>query len=257
VDYGLNIAASGALTAMYRQDVYANNLANMETVGYKPDIPVVKQRLDARHEDHLNLPSNKLLERLGAGVLLAPNQVDFTQGSPRSTSNPFDLAISGEGFFVVRDSSTGSGDRFRLSRDGRFLRNSEGTLVNQRGQVVLDTQNRPITVPSSTNVQIDGDGSIRIGGERIAQIQCISVPNPGALRKENEGGFLANSDLLSSAKPAPGTISQNTVEESGVDSIRTLMQIGEASRDAEANFTMIQQLDRMNDRAVNNFGRVV
>src|SRR6185295_4412463 len=56
VDYGLNIAASGALTAMYRQDVYANNLANMETVGYKPDIPVVKQRLDARHEDHLNLP---------------------------------------------------------------------------------------------------------------------------------------------------------------------------------------------------------
>lgn len=256
MDYGLNIAASGALTAMYRQDVYANNLANMDTVGFKPDIPVLKQRLDARHEDHLNLPSNVLLERLGAGVLLAPNRVNYTQGAPRSTSNQLDLAISGDGYFVIQDQSTGSGDRVRLTRDGRFMRNSEGTLVNQRGQSVLDIRNRPITVPSSTDIKVDGTGAISVAGERVAQIQVISVPDNTGLVKEGEGAFIANSDLIGNARPATGTVSQNTIEESSVDEIRTLMDITGASRDADANFSMIQQLDRMNDRAINSFGRV-
>ena len=65
MNYGFQISSSGLLTALYRQDVYANNMANMDTVGFKPDIPALMQRDAARTEDHLPFaPSDAMLERL-------------------------------------------------------------------------------------------------------------------------------------------------------------------------------------------------
>src|SRR5262249_40596405 len=82
LEYGYNLAASGMLTAMFRQDVASNNLANLETTAFKPDRAFTIPRAAARIEDKLfNLPSNKLLERLGAGVLLAPTRTTFEQGA--------------------------------------------------------------------------------------------------------------------------------------------------------------------------------
>lgn len=108
MNYGLQISASGVLTSMYRQDVLANNLANMSTVGYKPDVPTTMLRDPARIEDDLGfMPSNDLIERLGAGVLSAPNRVSFAQGALETTNRPMDLAIEGDGFFVVRNDSGG------------------------------------------------------------------------------------------------------------------------------------------------------
>src|SRR4051812_42884899 len=75
MSYGLQISASGVMTSLYAQDVYANNLANMDTPGFKPEIPSIMPRLAVRQEDHLPfMPSNALLERLGGGALLEPHQ---------------------------------------------------------------------------------------------------------------------------------------------------------------------------------------
>jgi flagellar basal-body rod protein FlgF len=258
VDYGLNIAASGALTAMYRQDVFANNLANMDTAGFKPDIPLTRQRPAARVEDHLNLPSNAMLERLGAGVLLAPNRANMAQGAVRVTSNPWDVAVQGEGFFVVAGpgSNTSGTPDSHLTRDGRFMRNSSGTLVNQNGYAVLDVNNRPINVPGSGEIRIDGNGMIRADGREVAQLRIASLPAGQTLRKEGDGLFPIDANTRSSLAPASGSIRQYSIEDSGVDEIRTLMQISSASREADANFSMISQLDRINGRMVNTFGRV-
>src|SRR5881396_1878551 len=118
MSYGLQISASGVMTSLFAQDVYANNLANIDTPGFKADIPSIMPRQAVRQEDGLPfLPSNKLLERLGGGVLLNPNRVDFTQGSFKDTGNPLDLAISGDGFFVVRDETDKQTERVRLTRD--------------------------------------------------------------------------------------------------------------------------------------------
>ena len=79
MNYGLYLSASGVLTNLYRQDVFANNLANSETVGFKPDSPTVRQREPEAIEDNLGLgASQRLLDKLGGGVLAGPQSIRFS-----------------------------------------------------------------------------------------------------------------------------------------------------------------------------------
>ncbi len=258
MNYGLQISASGALTAMYRQDVLTNNLANATTVGFKPDVPESRQRDPVRREDGLMfLPSNSMLERLGGGVTLGRNRVQFAQGSLEKTGSPLDLAIQGDGFFVVRDESDSTGDRLRLTRDGRFTRDSGGRLVSvTTGHPVMDTANRPIVLAGSGKVAIDGDGTVRQDGGAVAKIQLASVPDTARLDKLGGSMFRAPTGSIVPRRQAEGQLKQGYVEASGVDEIRMMMQITGASRDVEANIGMIQQADRLMDRAINQLGRV-
>jgi flagellar basal body rod protein FlgG len=256
MSYGIQISASGVMTSLYAQDVYANNLANIDTPGFKADIPAILPRQAVRQEDHLPfLPSNKLLERLGGGVLLSPNKVDFAQGGLKTTGNPFDVGITGEGFFVVKDESDKDGARVRLTRDGRFTRDSSGRLVMaSTGLPVLDVQNRPITLGPG-KVAISDDGTVCAGGRECGKIQLASVPDKSGLKKLGHSLFLANSDALGTSA-ATGTMHQFSYEDSAADEVKTLMRMTSAGRDVESNVALIQQHDRMMDRAINGLGRV-
>lgn len=258
MDYGLYISATGALSAMYRQDVHSNNLANLDTVGFKADLPLAKQRSAERQDSEGNLiESNELLERLGAGVNLAPNRTSFAQGSLRSTGAPLDVGIQGDGFFVVRDPNATTEDGgVRLTRDGRFFRSREGKLVNSSGLPVLDESGSPISIPSTGKITIDAKGLIRSGNVAIAMMRVVSLPDTGELVKEGASLFRAPPGAIDDAKPATGMVRQGHVEESSVDEVSTIMRITSASRDAESNFGMIAQADRLNDRLINTFGRV-
>jgi flagellar basal body rod protein FlgG len=257
MSYGLQISASGVMTAMYRQDVFANNLANMDTVGFKPDVPTSRPRDAVRQEDGLmHLPSNALLERLGAGALLNPNRVSFSQGAVKPTGNPLDVAIEGEGFFVVRQIADTSGDAKRLTRDGRFTRNAEGQLVMAAGGLpVMDRGGNPITLGPGA-VTIDGDGSVRQNNEIVAQLDVVELSDPSRLRKEGHSLFVGSSEVMASLKPATGSLRAGALEDSGADEVRALMQMTSASREIDANVALIQQHDRMLDRAINVLGRV-
>lgn len=258
MDYALNISASGVLTAMYRQDVLANNLANVETIGFKPDIASTRQRAAARQEDNLPfLPSNTLLERLGAGVMLAPNRMNLTQGSLRQSSNPYDLAIQGDGYFVARRQLDGGNPQEVLTRDGRFLRNSAGLLVTTDGSPVLDDAGREIRIPAGPAVNISSNGTIRQDGKTIAKLRVIQVPWEAGLTKEGSGTILPTREAMARSVPASGEVRQFALEESGVDEVMAIMDISKAARDADANVAMIQHTDRLLDRAINVLGRVV
>jgi flagellar basal-body rod protein FlgG len=257
MSYGLQISASGVMTSMYAQDVYANNLANIDTPGFKPDIPYRLPRQDVRDEDHLPfLPSDKLLERLGGGTLLNPNRVDFTQGALKDTGNPLDVAIAGEGFFVVKVESDKQGDRIRLTRDGRMTRNALGQLVmSATGLPVLDAQNRPITLGPG-KVTISEDGTVCAGGRECGQIQMVEVQDKTGLTKIGHSLFSADANTLSSTGKASGTIRQGVYEDSSAEEVKMLMRMTDAGRDVESNVSMIQQHDKMMDRAINGLGRV-
>ncbi len=260
VDYGLYISATGALSAMYRQDVFSNNLANLDTAGFKPDLPLARQRpADPQDSEGRLIPSNALLERLGAGVHLAPNRTTFAQGALRSTGAPLDLGIQGEGFFVVRhpggNAANGDGG-LRLTRDGRFFRSRAGKLVNSSGLSVLDERGGEISIPASGSISVDAKGVVRSDGAAIAAIRFVSVPDTGQLSKEGEGLFRAPAGVIEGARSAGGIIRPAHVEESAVDEVSTIMRITSASRDAESNFSMMAQADRLNDRLINTFGRV-
>lgn len=251
MSYGLQISASGVFTALYRQDVFANNLANLETAGFKVDIPTSTPRQAARPEDDLwNLPSNRLLERLGGGALLNANATSFAQGSLRDTANPLDLAIQGRGFFVVQDGQTQ-----RLTRDGRFTRDAQGTLVTTDGLPVMG-ESGPMRVPPGSKLAVDGDGTMSVDGQPCGRLRLVDIPDLSQLNKAGAGRFDAPPGLIDASPRGQAGIRQRSLEQSGTDEVKTLMDMTSASRDVEANTAMIREHDRLLDKAINTLGRV-
>ncbi|MEZ6244186.1 MAG: flagellar hook basal-body protein [Phycisphaerales bacterium] len=258
MNYGLQISASGALTSLYRQDVLSNNLANLETTGFKPDIPATMQRDAARIEDGLPyLPSDPLIERLGAGVLAAPNRVSFAQGPLDSTGRDLDMAIEGDGFFVLQDEHAQGGDRLRLTRDGRFQLDERGRLVSSTtGMPVLDRTNRPVVIRGEGRVGVALDGSLTQNGQAIARLQLVDVPDKSALKKLGANLFAPSANATASFGPIDGRVRQGVLEGSAVNEVAALMAVTSASRDVQANIGMITYHDRMMERAINTFARI-
>ena len=262
MNYGYNIGASGVLTALHRQDVATNNLANIQTIGFKPDVAFTIPREAARPEDGLfNLPSNTLLERLGGGVLLAPSRTSFTQGTISPSANPFDLAIEGDGFLTVSGGAGGSGgaDSMRLTRDGRLMLNTRGELVTAtNGHQVLDASGRPIVLNPALDVVIMGDGTILQGGQQGAKLGFVDVPKQarGAMRKIGDNLFALSSRGAASVQPATGTIHQQAIEESAADPIRAMMAVQSAAGDVGTMAKIMQIHDDLMNRAINTLGRV-
>lgn len=258
MNYGLYLSASGVLTSMYRQDVLANNLANVGTPGFKPDFVSTRQRDAARIEDGLSgLPSNRLLERLGAGALLAPNRTSFAQGVLEPTGNQLDAAIQGPGFFMVSAGSQTGGEKIRLTRDGRFALNAGGQLVMAAGGLpVLDENKVPIQVNGAAGpVRING-ADVEQNGAAVARIGLVDVPNTGGLQKAGGNLFRPTASQVASLQPAAGTMQSQSVERSGVDPIQAMLGIMSASSAVSSNTRMIQVQDDLMNRAINTLGRI-
>jgi flagellar basal body rod protein FlgG len=259
VNYGLYLSASGALTSMHRLDALTNNLANVNTVGFKPHSVLTRQRDPARIEDGLVFEdSNALLERLGGGVQLAPTRIGFAQGALRQTENPLDLAISGDGFLMLRGDESGDTAELLLTRDGRLSIDGRGVLVQTTsGRPVLSASSQPIRLDPAREVTIDPDGAVKQAGEQVARLRFVDVPDRQRLRKVGDGQFSMSSDASESLRPAQGLIKQGHLESSAVNEIEALMQVQAAAGDARTNLAMIEYHDRLMDRAVNRLGRVV
>ena len=260
MNYGMQISASGAQTSMYRLEVAANNLANLNTPGFKPDMAAVRQRDTARVEDGLfGMDSNRLLEMLGAGVQAAPNRVKFGQAQLRSTGNPFDLAIRGDGFFqVATGRGNGANDSgVRLTRDGSFTRAGDGRLVTAAdGLSVLDTGGNPIIIPDDARVNITEDGVVSTRRGIIARLGIVDVANRDTLTKE--GNALFRMDMRRpDGQPfaSTGRVSQGHLEDAMVNEISALMSVTSASKSVESNMGMIASHDRMMEMAISRLGR--
>lgn len=254
----MEIAAQGALTSLYRSDVLANNLANFETDAFKPDLPMLRERAPVRFEDGVTqLPSNALLERLGAGPHLAPNHISFKQGPLDVTGQPLDLAIEGEGFFLV---SVGQGntERLRLSRDGRLTLDERGRLVQAAsGHRLLDRAHRPIYISRESGpLTIDADGTIIQGQQPIAQIGLVDLPDRRRLTKEGDNLYVVPPEEQKSLTHAVGTVRQGALEKSSVNEISTLNDLTSALTSVGTNIGMMTYADRMMERAINGLGRV-
>ncbi|MCB9844512.1 MAG: flagellar hook basal-body protein [Phycisphaeraceae bacterium] len=257
MDYGLYISSSGLLTSLYRQDVLTNNLSNADTPGFRHSLAAARQRDPARVEDSLwQLPSSELLEKLGAGLLLSPTRISTQQGPLQTTGNDLDAAIMGDGYFLVRDDADQSGQYLRLTRDGRFTRSAESTLVRATdGKAILDESQRPITLPDAGQITIDADGVIRADGEVVARLALVDTPQRDRLLPTAGGLLKPDADIASSLEPATGSVRQHAIEGSTVDPVKAMMDMTGASRAAQANIGMITYHDQAIERAI-SLGRV-
>lgn len=247
------IASTGMQAQQMNVDVIANNLANVNTSGFKKSRVNFQDLLyqstsygGAYSTSTTQVPSGL---QVGLGTKPISTQKIFTQGDFRKTDNPFDMVIQGEGFFQLQGPN---GDTL-YTRDGAFSTNSDGILVNSQGMQVIPQ----ITVPSNTTKLIVGsDGTISVLApgdvtpQQIGQLTVARFTNPSGL--ENTGGNVLKASGSSGtpqvATPGTeglGTLDQGYLENSNVDIAEEMIRMIMAQRAYEINSKAIQTADNM------------
>jgi flagellar basal-body rod protein FlgF len=259
VIYGLYLSAAGVLTSSYRQDVIANNLANSETVGFKKDLPLFRQRLTEAQQRRLpqggadpSSVTNRLLEPIGGGLLAHPTVVDTSQGDLEPTGSALDVAIEGSGYFAVDD-----GGETRLTRAGQFALDREGNLIlsNQNGQRVLDNERRPIQLAPDGAVTVGPDGTVTQHGQPVARIGVFDVADPGRLVKQVATLLRPGNQELLEAGPGT-TLHSEFLERANVDPATELAALMDTQRQLEANANMIRYQDQTLSKLVNEVAKI-
>ena len=260
---GLRSSASGMLAQQKRIDAIANNLANVNTPGFKRSRVTFEDMLyeTIQGTGIVNYQSTDTLApmQIGRGVRMASIQRIHSQGSVDAGGGPFDLMIDGEGFFqVLRPDGTRA-----YTRDGSFSLSNTGALVTHSGYTVMPTVTIP---PDTTGVTISPDGVVSAtmgtSGEvvEIGQIELARFINPT--------GLLALGENLYSETPASGPalrgyaqeegfgrVLQGVLESSNVEIVQEMVEMIAAQRAYEVNSRAIRTADEMIERATNGLIR--
>jgi flagellar basal-body rod protein FlgF len=240
---GIYGALSGSMAQMNRLDVLANNLANVNTAGFKKDT--------IRFETLLASPSPEGTEQEPESPTLVQQYfgIDFSAGVVKRTDNTFDLALDGDGFFVV---NTPEGKAY--TRQGNFRVDATGKLVTVDGYEVLGGGG-PILLNGST-VSFDTAGKIFVEGTETGAIDVVDFAKPYELRRVGGGLFVpVNPDAA--GQPAQNSkVMQGHLEGSNVNAIEEMARLIETTRSSETCQRMIQTYDTITGKAVNELGKV-
>lgn len=225
-------------------EVLSNNLANVDTPGFKRDLALFQARYTADIAAGNVAPGTGKVEDVGGGIWVRGTATDFSPGNLKRTGIETDFAVNGDGFFVVeRD-----GQQF-LTRAGNFLFTADGELVTQNGDAVLGDDGSPIAIDAGLPWQATPDGAIQQGADKI----YLALARPkelGDLSKQGENLFLS----LAPTDPVPieeRDVRNNYLELSGVKPTLEMMDLIETSRAFEANITMIKNHDSIMNSLVN------
>ena len=250
--YGLYLSATGVLASSYRQDVYANNLANTETVGFKRDVATFQEQLTEAQLRRLNPASHsdRTLEGLGGGIKVLPTLVDSSPGEVEETHNPLDQAIQGPGFFTVKDHG-----RTLLTRDGRFAVDRQGFLsLASGGHLVLDDKGSPIKLQAGAPVSIERDGRVLQNGQAVAKVGVFDVPDRQKLSKT--GASLLQGPEAKQLRPVDSLLRGGFIERSNAEPTTELTALLDAQRQLEANANLIRYQELTLTRLVNDVGKI-
>jgi len=249
----LHVARTGLDAQNEKMRVIANNLANVNTTGFKRD----RANFETLAYQQITAPGAQATDQnkyatgmnLGSGVQIQGTARIDTQGSMQITGNSLDLAIQGSGFFQVQkpDGTTG------YTRDGSFSRTADGTVVNSQGMALQP----PIQIPdNATGITIGADGTVSVTTQGATQssivgkIQTVRFTNPSGLQADGDNLL---SETAASGAPqvgdagvdGRGTISQGSLESSNVDITEELVDMIETQRAYEVNSKVIKATDEM------------
>ena len=224
---GVYRAVSGSVAQMRRLDVLANNLAHVDTPGFKEDRLRFTEALDEANR--------------GTWFVDTPQtRVALQQGAARQTGNELDVALTGEGFFVVE---TPSGTR--LTRSGRFAIAPTGLLCTTSGDTVLG-ESGPIAIPpvsgnQSGLIRIGSDGDVTMGDQTLGRLKRVVAPADQLEKADGRLFHVVGGDVESLPPAMSGEVLQGHIEESNVNAVTTMTQIIEVQR----TFESLQQAVRM------------
>jgi flagellar basal-body rod protein FlgF len=239
---GISISAAGLRPMMTRLEVIANNLANINTAGFKRDAVFSDALKDAQSGVAYSTGDS-------TGVDLT-RVVDYTEGSFSQTNSPLDCAIQGRGFFAVE---TPAGRQY--TRNGHFSISADGALVTQQGYPVLG-ENGEIHFPdfhsmSGDQIRISGVGEVSVGNQVVGKLRVANFDNLSSLSKTSEQLFASTTPELP-AEPDGNSLAvrQGFLEESNVDGLQEMMEMIEMSRTFETGQRLIQSQDSTLDKTM-------
>ncbi len=248
----LYTAATGMVAEQLNQDVIANNLANLNTVGFKKSranfqdlMYEVLTKAGSEAATGNQLPSGI---EIGLGAKLVSTQKIFTQGDYLSTGNQLDWAIEGNGFFQIDD---GQGKTF-YTRAGNFTLNKDGNVVNQDGLLLMPT----INIPQGTiTVTVAKDGAVTVTDKdgnttQVGQLTLVTFMNPGGLTSVGRTLFEETEASGTPVEGNPGTegrgtIVQHFLENSNVSVIDEMIKMITGQRAYEIDSKAVQTADNM------------
>ena len=252
-------AATGMIAQQLNLDVIANNLANVNTSGFK------KSRADFQDlmYQYIEEPGTTAGQQgtsptgVGVGLGVRPAAVGkiHSQGDFESTSNPLDIAIEGDGFFQL---TLPTGENV-YSRSGAFKLDETGNIVNSDGYQLTP----PITIPpDAVGITIAADGIVSVrqpgaaAATQVGQLQLSRFQNPAGLRARGRNLFdeTESSGAATIGNPGEngvGTLAQGFVESSNVSVVEEIVQMVTGQRAYEANSKVIQTADQLLSNAIN------
>nr|WP_269206174.1 flagellar hook-basal body protein [Capillibacterium thermochitinicola] len=237
-------AASGMNLELNRQDAIANNLANINTIGYKKD-DMIGASFHAELYYALDRRSVQPIGFAPLGVETDEFYTNLATGSILTTGNPLDVAIIGAGYFVVDN-----GVNQALTRNGHFTRNADGYLVNDDGDLVLG-ENGPIRLDGP--VEIGTDGVIRSNGQVVDRLLVVMPENEAFLVKQGHNRFLYDGEWT---RLETAVVEQGALENSNVNAIEEMTKMIAVTRAYESNQKVIAVADEIMSKIANEIGRL-
>ena len=245
------MAASGAYYYEQKLDILSNNLANINTNGFKEEKPYFRVS-EVPPEVAEGLQENTI----SAGEPTSPlwqvleSQTVFTQGGLRATGSALDLALDGKGFFCIQ-----APEGVRYTRNGSFTRNAEGELTTHEGLPVLG-ESGTIQIDNGGRVTVDEAGNVSVGAVQVGQLRIVAFEQPNQLQRLNDSLFAPPELGAQESTPESVKVHQGFLELSNVEAVRTMTEIIEVLRGYESYQKVIQQIDETQAKAINEVGQV-
>ena len=252
MDASMWVAKTGLDAQQTRMNVISNNLANVNTTGFKRDRAVFEDMLyqnirQAGGQTDVNsqAPTGMML---GTGVRVVATEKLHAQGALVNTQNPLDMAIAGEGYFQIAKSD----GTIAYTRDGGFKLSSTGQVVNSSGALLQPA----ITIPNTaSSVTIGRDGTVSIelatgGSQNIGQLQLARFVNPSGLQSMGQNQLKETPasgapQVLQPGLNGAGTLMQGSLEASNVNVVEEMVNMIETQRAYEINSKAISAVDGM------------
>ena len=254
MDGSIYMAATGALAYEKRLQLVSNNLANVDTVGFKKDRARFRA-FDLSEAMPNQLRLNEVQSQAPAYWMLFSSYTDFSSGGMKKTDSPFDLALSGNGFFCVR-----TPDGVQYTRRGDFTVNADDVLVTQEGWPVLGQRGEielKMVKPSSTQREfsVSEDGYITVDGSQVDRLRIVDFTQSNALEKTEHNYYRALKPEQPKELDEDIEISQGFLELSNVDTVSMMTEMIEVLRGYESYQKMMRSIDDMDARLINDVGR--
>ena len=252
MENALLVGLSRQTTLERHLDVISNNLANVNTTGYKADQMLFEEYLNSgAHEDNFSPPDRRVSYVQDRGTFR-----NMTQGASQPTNNPLDVAISGAGFLVVQ---TAGGERY--TRDGNLHLNNTGQLVTGSGDAVLGTSGPIVFQPTDHDISISQDGTITVleGSSRTdsirGKLRVVNFADAQKLLKEG-GNLFSAGEGGAPQQDTKSIIQQGYVEKSNVNSVVEMSRMIEVMRTYTSVANLLQQQGDLHKNAINQLAEV-